>query len=202
MSKTTKVERFLTFKGFEYKSDITTTVIKANYTYGLTLRKIYAVDGNNLCIYTLKQEDILKKLFYDIFWLLYRPTAIPIYYLYKNNVRIGQNEDYKDSMVVFKIKGYDDFKLVYSFGKKNRKVEIVENNTVKAEIIRSRLRFWKKNIYTVIYDNWDHSNDLLLLLTAFCDIVFFPEWHLTSISAMEYDLFEIDFSKIGQGKNI
>ena len=81
------IERFFTKTGYEYKSNITNTKIKANYTLGLLLRKIYAIKDNGDCTYILKQENYVKKMLYNIIRLFYRPTTIPIYILYKNNIK-------------------------------------------------------------------------------------------------------------------
>ena len=81
-----------------------------------------------------------------------------------------------------------DLKIIKINDKKNHIIRIVENDNIIAEIIKSRVRYGKKNIYSVIYNNWYYDKDLLLLLTALCDVVFFPEWTLLKWSAIEYDL--------------
>ena len=48
------VERKITKKGYLYEADFSSFVAKANYTFGLTLRKI-CTDKN----YVLKQENVL-----------------------------------------------------------------------------------------------------------------------------------------------
>lgn len=183
-----KVERFFSLNGYEYKSSANTSIIKTNYTLGLLLRKLYVISENDLCTYVLKQESILKKIFYNLFWLLYSPTSKPIYVLYKDNVKIGRTEKFKNHTILFKIDGYKDFKLIYDSDKKNHIIKIVENELIISKIIKNRFRYGKKNIYNVIYDNWNYDKDLLLLIVAFCDVVFFPELPLFKYSAIEYDL--------------
>lgn len=58
-----RVERFITRSGYEYKSNTTSIKIKANYTLGLFLRKIYSINENGDYLYSLKQEDCIKKCF-------------------------------------------------------------------------------------------------------------------------------------------
>lgn len=182
-----KVERFITRKGFEYKSDITTSVIKANYTFGLGLRKIYSIGYNNNCTYSLKQEDF-KKIFSNVIYNKF--TAVrdrPIYILYKNNIKIGGTEYCKNNTMAIKTAEFN-LKLVKTNYKKNHIIKIMNDGNVVAEIEKNKLRYGKKNIYNISYDCWDYDKDFLALIVAFCDIVFFPEWCLLKWDYIEYDV--------------
>lgn len=187
-----RIERFFTQKGYEYKSNANTTIIKANYTLGLRLRKIYAINENGDCTYILKQEDRIKKMLYNFIRFIYSTETIPNYILYKNNIKIGNTEYFKSRTLPIKTTEFD-LSLVKDMDKKNHIIRIMENNDIIAEIFKSRLRFGKKNIYNVFYNNWKYDKDFLMLLTALCDLVFFPEWRLLRWDAMEYDLFEYYF---------
>lgn len=187
MINSERVERFITKSGYEYKSDTTSIKIKANYTFGLFLRKIYLINENGDCLYSFKQEDFIKKLLYNLVYLFYRNTTIPVYILYKNNVKIGGTGYYKDDILPIKTTEFN-INLVLINSKKNYIIKLVEDDSVIAEITKSRLRYGKKNIYNVICNNWGYDKELLLLLTALCDVVFFPEWPLLKWSAIEYDL--------------
>ncbi len=180
-----KVERFITRKGFEYKSDITTSIIKANYTFGLRLRKIYTTGYKDT--YTLKQEDF-KKIFFNIIYNKFNTVRDrPIYTLYKNNIKIGCTEYCKIDTIPIETAEFN-LRLVETHDKKNHIIKVMKDENVIAEITKSRLRYGKKNIYDIYYDRWTYDKDFLILIVAFCDVVFFPEWRLLSWSYMEYDL--------------
>lgn len=181
-----KVERFFSKKGYVFKTDINDTAISVNYTLGLLLRKICVV-GCKSDNYVLKQENIKEKIFYDLIRLLYRTTMRPSYFLYNNNNLIGSTEVLnKDSIQINTKKFAIEIKLIK--GKDNHIVRLVEDDEIVAEIKKDRIRYGKKNIYNLFYSNWKYSVDFLLLLVAFCDVTFFPEWPLLKWSFMEYDI--------------
>lgn len=182
-----RVERFITRSGYEYKSNTTSIKIKANYTLGLFLRKIYSINENGDYLYSLKQEDCIKKMLYNLVYLFYRTTTIPVYILYKNNVKIGGTDYYKDDILPINTTEFN-INLVFINSKKNYIIKFVEDDSVIAEITKNRIRYGKKNIYNIVCNNWGYDKELLLLLTALCDVVFFPEWPLFKWSAIEYDL--------------
>lgn len=169
-----KVKRFLSRRGFEFKSDFTNNSVIANYTMGILLRKIYTKDLK----YVFKQEEIFKKIFYNIIYLL--PTSIPKYILYKNSIKIGKTKFVRNSFFkkIIENKIETNFGIFLLQGHQEKNVYIIViyvDNLPLVEIKKDNLRYGKKNIYNINIKNWEYDKDLLLLLVAYCDIIFFPE---------------------------
>lgn len=136
-----KIERLFTKTGFVYKTDFSEAYVKANYTMGFLLRKIY-VYNNNKKYFALKQKDIKLKVFYNIFWLL-NITEKPVCYLYQNDEIIGETGKYSSNSISLNIHNYR-IDMVYQINKESHKVNICRNNLILAEITKSKLRFDKK----------------------------------------------------------
>ncbi len=182
-----KVERFFTMNGFKYISNISNSIISANYTFGLFLRKVYTSKGENKYTYSLKQTDY-KKILYNLIYNKFSSIRDrPIYVLYKNNTEIGRTGYYNNGALPIETDKFK-LKLVKTNDKRNHIIRVIEGENILAEIIKNKLRYGKKNIYDLFYDHWNYDKDLLILLTALCDVVFFPEWWMMKWSYMEYDL--------------
>lgn len=182
------IERFFSKKGFIYSINKINSnyVACANYTIGFLLRKIEVYNLTEV-IYTLKQENILLKVILNLFRLFYRPTDIPKYNLYYNKESIGGSEKYNDHKLNININNnLLTIKKVESNSKKEHIIHIIDKDIVILIIKKDKLRYGKKNIYNVVYDNWIYDEALMILLIAFCDVVFFPEWFRWS--AIEYDI--------------
>lgn len=180
-----KVERYFSKNGYKYSSN-SNYVAYANYTFGLLLRKIkvYGPDG---LLYTLRQENILLKAALNIVRLFYRPEDVPEYILYYDKKCIGKTVKFRDSKLNININDTVlTLKTVKSDREKKHIIHIMNKDRVVLIIKKDRLRYGKKNVYDVVCDNWTYDEGLMLLLIAFCDVVFFPEWFRWS--AIEYDL--------------
>ena len=81
--------------------------------------------------------------------MFYRNTTIPVYILYKNNVKIGGTGYYKDDILPIKTTEFN-INLVLINSKKNYIIKLVEDDSVIAEITKSRLRYGKK-IFIILY---------------------------------------------------
>lgn len=182
-----KVERFFTRNGFKYKFDISHSIINTNYTLGLCLRKIYAINENGDCTYALKQTDY-KRILYNIIYNKFSSVKDrPIYALYKNNIKIGHTGHYSNGVLPIETSEFK-LKLVKIIDKRNHIIQVIDGENIIAKIIKNKLRYGKKNIYELVYDNWNYDKDLLMLITVLCDVVFFPEWRMLKWSYMEYDI--------------
>lgn len=182
------IERFFSKKGFIYSINTTNSdyLACANYTIGFLLRKIEVYNLKEV-IYTLKQENILLKVILNLFRLFYRPTDIPEYNLYYKKKYIGKSEKYSNHKLNININNnLLTIKKIESSSKREHIIHIVNKGIVILIIKKNKLRYGKKNIYNVIYDNWIYDESLMILLIAFCDVVFFPEWFRWS--AVEYDI--------------
>lgn len=180
------VERFFSKKGYIYKlnSDI---MVSANYTMGLLMRKIFVCDSNSKeILYIFRQENVLLKLILNLFRIFYRPTDIPKYILYNNKMVIGSSEKYNNHKLVINIHGNLLEISIVKSNSKNYIIYVTDKNKVILIIKKDKLRYGKKNIYKIVNDNWSYDEALMLLLVAFCDIVFFPERMMWS--AIEYDI--------------
>ena len=182
------VERKITKKGYLYEADFSSFVAKANYTFGLTLRKI-CTDKN----YVLKQENVLKKFLLNFLYLIYTPTDVPKYILYEKDKKIGETLNDKNNGISIKIN--DEILKFNVVENKEHIINVTNKDIILFSIIKSRLRFGRKNIYKIKSMEWKYDIELLIFLVAFCDVVFFPEWRLFSWGELEYDLLEIDLKK-------
>ena len=195
-----------------YEADFSSFVAKANYTFGLTLRKI-CTDKN----YVLKQENVLKKFLLNFLYLIYTPTDVPKYILYEKDKKIGETLNDKNNGISIKINDeilkfnvfpiyidkignwykvkLEDIEKSEELENKEHIINVTNKDIILFSIIKSRLRFGRKNIYKIKSMEWKYDIELLILLVAFCDVVFFPEWRLFSWGELEYDLLEIDLKK-------
>ncbi|MFR5772343.1 MAG: hypothetical protein ACLUE7_03095 [Lachnospirales bacterium] len=183
------VERKITKKGYLYEADFSSFVAKANYTFGLTLRKI-CTDKN----YVLKQEKCFEKIFakFLIFNIYTNRCSLNIF-LYEKDKKIGETLNDKNNGISIKIN--DEILKFNVVENKEHIINVTNKDIILFSIIKSRLRFGRKNIYKIKSMEWKYDIELLILLVAFCDVVFFPEWRLFSWGELEYDLLEIDLKK-------
>ncbi len=181
-----KVERFFSKEGFVFKNSINKKIITANYTFGLLLRKIVLQNEMGENIYMLKQVNIAEKLlcllkFFSI------PTSKPIFILFSDEHIIGSTGNLKENTLKINFSG-STIKILYTKEKQFHKIEIEEQEEVIAKILKSRIRYGRKNIYDVtVFEKCEYWENITFMITALCDVIFFPEQSLR-IAAMEYDL--------------
>ena len=150
------------------------------------MRKIEVYNSKGI-IYVLRQENILLKVFLNFFRLIYRPTDIPEYNLYHNGKCIGSSEKYSAHKLNINVNNnLLTIRRIKSNSRSENVIHITGENKVILVVKKDKLRYGKKNIYKVIDDNWIYDEALMVLLVAFCDVTFFPEWFRWG--AIEYDI--------------
>lgn len=190
------VERFFSKKGYIYKSN-SDIMVSANYTMGLLLSKICVFNSNSKeILYTFRQNDVLLKLLLNVNKIFYNRTfysrtfyeltSTPKYILYNNGIVIGNSEEYNNHKLDINIHGNLLTISIVKSDRKNNIIYVTEKNEDILIIKKDKLRYGKKNIYKIVNDNWSYDEALMLLLVAFCDIVFFPERMMWS--AIEYNI--------------
>ena len=107
--------------------------------------------------------------------------------------KIGETLNDKNNGISIKIN--DEILKFNVVENKEHIINVTNKDIILFSIIKSRLRFGRKNIYKIKSMEWKYDIELLILLVAFCDVVFFPEWRLFSWGELEYDLLEIDLKK-------
>ncbi len=183
-----KVERIITIKGFifKYKENIGELYVKTNFKFGFFLRKMFLF-LNNKIQYTFKQENFKQQLL--LFLIPGCSTeSIPIFHLYERDKEIAQTSRFNNNKI--KICFSDNVFIMQKIGEKNCfRIEIYnDTKTLIAVIKKNKLREGKKNIYDVFsYKKEILDYQLLLLLTAFSDFVFFPENNVFSWNILEYN---------------
>ena len=110
-----------------------------------------------------------------------------------NFIIIGETLNDKNNGISIKIN--DEILKFNVVENKEHIINVTNKDIILFSIIKSRLRFGRKNIYKIKSMEWKYDIELLILLVAFCDVVFFPEWRLFSWGELEYDLLEIDLKK-------
>lgn len=183
-----KIERFFSKKGFVYKDDTNNIIVNANYTLGLLLRKVFITDCSGNYIYVFKQENFFQKAMLNLVRFVYRPTTIPVYILYNNNNKlIGYTEKWKENGLFINLYGSRMKVIKENLELKDYYIlKIFCNDEIIVKITKKKVRYGKKNLYNVYCESWKYDKNLLALVVALCDVIFFPEWFRWS--AIEYDL--------------
>jgi hypothetical protein len=175
------VERFITPRGFVFKSDKIDSVVKVNWCMFFRQRKIDLYDGE-VIKYSLRQENYLEYIFhailYAILWDDYKGLC-PASNLYLYGEKIGQT--YKPEWEDFQVKidiNSETYRLRPDSDEEYNYVIMYDNQHNPIVTFRvKRIREYKKNIWEIIAEeNFEvPDSDLLLMLCGFSDLGFFTE---------------------------
>jgi hypothetical protein len=175
------VERFITPRGFVFKSDKIDSVVKVNWCMFFRQRKIDLYDGD-VIKYSLRQENYLEYIFHAILYAIffdYSKGLCPASNLYLYGEKIGQTRKPKGEVFQVKIDINGETYCLRPDSDKEYRYVII-SDSYRNIIVTFRIKRWreyKKNIWEVITeDNFEvPDSDLLLLLCSFADLGLFTE---------------------------
>lgn len=153
--------------GFKYYfEEISNIEVSANYTWNIFPRKVVMLSNERT--WTIKQKSILSKLLCAPINFILPIRLFPKYTIYCDKEEAGvTNVAFASSESCFNI--FDDkyiFKLC-----NDGEVKVYKNNIILACVHKNPITYNEESRYVV---NCENNEELLALLTAFIDIIYFP----------------------------
>lgn len=177
------IKRSLSPKGYIYKFDNKSSIVGfANYTFGLTFRKI-VVKINDVTCHELRQNNLFLKLI-DLIPIINFFNFVPFNYYYNNKIN-GKTEK---SPIHFDVAYYitifnDEYEIR---GHSDNIISITKNNIQICVINKDHLIIAEDNTYRITAVN-NIDKELLMLFLVFIDVTLYPNKNLGLIK-YEHDI--------------